>query len=43
MFCLPKTAWPSDFAYEDAAGFTKFLKDEEKSYRELMTDLGFAK
>ena len=38
---LEKLQWVP--AYEDAAGFAKFLKDEEKSYRELMTDLGFAK
>jgi putative tricarboxylic transport membrane protein len=30
-------------AYQDANGFAKFLQDEEKSYRELMTALGFAK
>ncbi len=38
---LEKLAWGD--AYADAAAFSKFLKDEEKSYRELMTDLGFAK
>ncbi len=38
---LEKLQWVP--AYEDAAGFAKFLTDEEKSYRELMTDLGFAK
>jgi len=38
---LEKLQWVD--AYEDANGFAKFLKEEEKSYRELMTDLGFAK
>jgi putative tricarboxylic transport membrane protein len=38
---LEKLQWGD--AYEDANGFAKFLKEEEKSYRELMTDLGFAK
>ena len=38
---LEKLQWLD--AYSDAAGFAKFLKDEEKSYKELMTDLGFAK
>jgi putative tricarboxylic transport membrane protein len=38
---LEKLQWVP--AYEDAAGFVKFLSDEEKSYRELMTDLGFTK
>ena len=38
---LEKLQWVS--AYEDANGFAKFLKEEEKSYLELMTDLGFAK
>jgi tripartite-type tricarboxylate transporter receptor subunit TctC len=38
---LEKLQWVA--AYEDANGFAKFLKEEEKSYRELMTDLGFAK
>ena len=38
---LEKLQWVP--AYEDAAGFAKFLTDEEKSYRELMTDLGFTK
>jgi len=38
---LEKLQWVD--AYEDANGFAKFLKAEEKSYLELMTDLGFAK
>jgi putative tricarboxylic transport membrane protein len=38
---LEKLQWVP--AYDDADGFAKFLKDEEKSYMELMTDLGFAK
>jgi putative tricarboxylic transport membrane protein len=38
---LEKLQWVP--AYEDAAGFAKFLTEEEKSYKELMTDLGFAK
>jgi putative tricarboxylic transport membrane protein len=38
---LEKLQWVD--AYEDANGFAKFLKEEEKSYLELMTDLGFAK
>ena len=38
---LEKLQWVD--AYDDAKGFAKFLQDEEKSYRELMTDLGFAK
>ena len=38
---LEKLQWVT--AYEDASGFAKFLQDEEKSYKELMTDLGFAK
>ena len=38
---LEKLQWEP--AYEDATGFAKFLQDEEKSYTELMTDLGFAK
>ncbi len=38
---LQKLQWAP--AYEDAAGFGKFLKEEEKSYQELMTELGFAK
>jgi putative tricarboxylic transport membrane protein len=38
---LEKLQWGD--AYEDANGFAKFLKEEEKSYQELMTDLGFAK
>jgi putative tricarboxylic transport membrane protein len=38
---LEKLQWVA--AYEGAAGFAKFLSDEEKSYRELMTDLGFTK
>ena len=38
---LEKLQWVS--AYEDANGFSKFLQEEEKSYKELMTDLGFAK
>ncbi len=38
---LEKLQWVD--AYASAEEFTKFLVDEEKSYRELMTDLGFAK
>ena len=38
---LEKLQWVD--AYASAEEFTKFLADEEKSYRELMTDLGFAK
>jgi putative tricarboxylic transport membrane protein len=38
---LEKLEWVD--AYADANGFAKFLKEEEKSYLELMTDLGFAK
>jgi putative tricarboxylic transport membrane protein len=38
---LEKLQWVP--AYEDANGFAKFLTEEEKSYQELMTDLGFAK
>jgi len=38
---LEKLQWVD--AYADASGFTKFLTEEEKSYLELMMDLGFAK
>jgi len=38
---LEKLQWVD--AYADADAFSKFLTEEEKSYRELMTDLGFAK
>ncbi|MBA4423841.1 MAG: hypothetical protein C0390_12220, partial [Syntrophus sp. (in: bacteria)] len=38
---LEKLQWGD--AYEDANGFAKFLKEEERSYMELMTDIGFAK
>jgi putative tricarboxylic transport membrane protein len=38
---MEKLQWVT--AYADADGFAKFLKEEEKSYLELMTDLGFAK
>jgi putative tricarboxylic transport membrane protein len=38
---LEKLQWVD--AYADASGFAKFLTEEEKSYLELMTDLGFAK
>jgi len=38
---LEKLQWVD--AYASAEEFTKFLADEEKSYRELMGDLGFAK
>lgn len=38
---LEKLQWGD--AYADAKEFEKFLVDEEKSYRELMTDLGFVK
>ena len=38
---LEKLQWVD--AYADAQDFTKFLGEEEKSYRDLMTDLGFAK
>lgn len=38
---LEKLQWVA--AYEDADGFAKFLQAEEASYRELMTELGFAK
>ena len=38
---LEKLQWVD--AYAGAAEFAKFLADEEKSYRELMVDLGFAK
>jgi putative tricarboxylic transport membrane protein len=38
---LEKLQWVD--AYADAADFTKFLADEQKSYSDLMTDLGFAK
>lgn len=38
---LGKLQWAD--AYDDAKGFAKFLADDEASYRELMTDLGFAK
>jgi putative tricarboxylic transport membrane protein len=38
---LEKLEWVD--AYADANGFAKFIKEEEKSYLELMADLGFAK
>lgn len=38
---LAKLQWVD--AYAPAEDFVKFLADEEKSYRDLMTDLGFAK
>jgi putative tricarboxylic transport membrane protein len=38
---LEKLQWVD--AYAPAAEFAKFLAAEEKSYRDLMTDLGFAK
>jgi putative tricarboxylic transport membrane protein len=38
---LAKLQWVD--AYAGAEDFAKFLADEEKSYRDLMTDLGFAK
>jgi putative tricarboxylic transport membrane protein len=38
---LEKLQWVDSYA--DANGFVKFLNEEEKSYLELMTDLGFAK
>lgn len=38
---LEKLQWVD--AYADAAEFTKFLAEEQKSYGDLMTDLGFAK
>ncbi len=38
---LEKLQWVD--AYAGAEDFAKFLAEEEKSYRELMTDLGFAK
>jgi putative tricarboxylic transport membrane protein len=38
---LEKLQWVDSYA--DASGFVKFLNEEEKSYLELMTDLGFAK
>lgn len=38
---LEKLSWLD--AYQDSKEFGKFLADEEKSYKELMTDLGFAK
>jgi putative tricarboxylic transport membrane protein len=38
---LEKLQWVD--AYAGAEEFTKFLGDEEKSYRDLMVDLGFAK
>jgi putative tricarboxylic transport membrane protein len=38
---LDKLEWVE--AYADAGTFAKFLKEEEKTYLELMTDLGFAK
>ncbi len=38
---LAKLQWEP--AYADAATFTQFLADEEKSYTALMTDLGFIK
>jgi putative tricarboxylic transport membrane protein len=38
---LEKLQWVD--AYAPAEEFARFLADEEKSYRDLMTDLGFAK
>jgi len=38
---LEKLQWVD--AYAGAEEFTRFLGDEEKSYQDLMTDLGFAK
>jgi putative tricarboxylic transport membrane protein len=38
---LEKLQWVD--AYAPAEEFARFLGDEERSYRELMTDLGFAK
>jgi putative tricarboxylic transport membrane protein len=38
---LEKLQWVD--AYAPAEEFARFLADDEKSYRELMTDLGFAK
>ena len=38
---MAKLQWVT--AYADADGFAKFLKEEEKTYLDLMTDLGFAK
>jgi putative tricarboxylic transport membrane protein len=38
---LEKLQWVD--AYADSAAFAKFLAEDEKAYRELMTDLGFAK
>ena len=38
---LDKLEWVD--AYADADAFAKFLKEEEKTYLELMKDLGFAK
>jgi putative tricarboxylic transport membrane protein len=38
---LTKLSWLD--AYADSKEFTKFLADEEKSYKELMLDLGFVK
>ncbi len=38
---LDKLQWVDSYA--TAADFTKFLAEEEKSYTDLMTDLGFAK
>lgn len=38
---MEKLQWVT--AYADADGFAKFLKEEEKTYLDLMTDLGFAK
>jgi putative tricarboxylic transport membrane protein len=38
---LQKLQWAD--AYAPAAQFSKFLGEEEKSYRDLMTDLGFVK
>ncbi len=38
---LEKLQWVD--AYASAEEFTKFLAEEEKSYSDLMTDLGFAK
>lgn len=38
---LEKLQWVD--AYAPAEEFTRFLADEEKSYRDLMTDLGLAK
>jgi putative tricarboxylic transport membrane protein len=38
---LEKLQWLD--AYAGPEDFTKFLADEQKSYQELMTTLGFAK